>query len=69
MIRMLINTEFATCPACGGDLIAIAHSDLEILESGDIIVTQVGECDHCGNRYEWKEHYAYKGHCDIKGEE
>ena len=65
---MMINTEVATCPICGGDLLAHAHSELEVLTSGDIIVTQVGECEYCGNRYEWKEHYAYKGHSDIKGE-
>lgn len=65
---MMINTNEATCPTCGGTLYAHAHSNLEMLDNGDIVVTQVGTCDYCGNKYEWDEHYAYKGYSDVVGE-
>lgn len=63
---MLINTQEPTCPTCGGTLMPTSHADLTIDEINGIIVMMVGTCDCCGNRYQWNEHYAYKGYSDVE---
>lgn len=63
---MMINTDGPTCPTCGGTLIPISYYDVEDSGTGEIVISVVGNCNHCGNQYEWVEYYSYKGHANIK---
>ena len=46
---MMINTNEPTCPTCGGTLISTSHFDVESMDNGQIAMSVVGVCDHCGN--------------------
>ena len=63
---MLINTNEPTCPTCGGTLESKSFYNIEADESGNIVANVIGFCDNCGNRYEWEEHYAYKGFANVE---
>lgn len=53
-------------PTCGGTLISTSHFDVESMDNGQIAMSVVGVCDHCGNQYEWVEWYSYIGHNSIQ---
>ena len=63
---MMINANEPTCPTCGGTLISTSHFDVESMDNGQIAMSVVGVCDHCGNQYEWVEWYSYIGHNSIQ---
>ena len=65
---MMVNIEVPTCPDCYDDLCAYTYDDIETLPSGDIIISQIGECQGCKKSYHWKEFYSYKGYADVKSE-
>ena len=58
----MLNTHEPTCPTCGGTLISTSHFDVENMDNGQIAMSVVGVCDHCGNQYEWVEWYSYIGY-------
>ena len=53
------------CPTCGGDIIEIDTLDIEEGVS-EIHLFKVGECDHCGNHYQWHEVFTYEGHTELE---
>ena len=53
------------CPTCGGDIIEIDTLDIEEGVS-EIRLFKVGECDHCGNHYQWHEEFTYCGHTELE---
>ena len=66
--NMMINIEAPACPNCDDDLYAYTYDDIETLPDGDIIISQIGECQRCKSHYRWKEFYSYKGYTDVKSE-
>ena len=66
---MMINTNEPTCPTCGGTLISTSHFDVESMDNGQIAMSVVGVCDHCGNQYSWYEHYTYQGVSHVRQNE
>lgn len=59
MIKML------KCPTCGGDIVEIDTLDIDE-ESSKLTLFKVGECDHCGNHYQWHEEFTYSGHTALE---
>lgn len=53
------------CPTCGGDIFEIDAFDIDV-ENGKIILYKVGECDHCGNHYQWTETYTFESHSSLE---
>ena len=53
------------CPTCGGDITVIDTIDIEEGVS-EIRLFKVGECDHCGNHYQWHEVFTYEGHTELE---
>jgi hypothetical protein len=40
---------------------------MDIEDQGDkVVMFKVGECDHCGNHYQWHEEYHYVGYRDVE---
>ena len=63
---MLLNTGIVVvCLTCGGRVDPFDCLDIE--DQGDKVITfKVGECDHCGNHYQWHEEYHYVGYRDVE---
>jgi C4-type Zn-finger protein len=64
LITMLKNGT-VICPTCGGEVVAFDSVDIEV-ESSRVILCMVGECDHCGNHYQWHENYTYAGYFNLE---
>ena len=47
-----------TCPTCGGHVEEFDCLDT-MVEQDAVVLFKVGECDHCGNHYEWYERYTF----------
>lgn len=60
----MLKTGTVICPTCGGEVVAFDNLDIEV-ETSKVILFMVGECDHCGNHYQWHESYTYAGYFDL----
>lgn len=61
----MLKTGKVICPTCGGDIIGISTIDIEVGVS-EIRLFKVGECNHCGNYYQWHEEFTYCGHTELE---
>ena len=53
------------CPTCGGLVEEFDCLDIDY-EGGKVVMFKIGECDHCGNHYQWHEEFEYLGHRDME---
>ena len=61
----MLKTGKVICPTCGGEVVEFDNIDIEV-DNTTVTLFKVGECDHCGNQYEWVEWYSYIGHNSIQ---
>ena len=61
----MLKVEKIICPTCGSDIIGISTIDIEVGVS-EIRLFKVGECNHCGDYYQWYEEFAYCGHTELE---
>ena len=61
----MLKTGDVICPTCGGLVEEFDCLDIEA-EGGKVTMFKVGECDHCGNHYQWHEVYTYEGYHDLE---
>ena len=61
----MLKTGKIICPACGGEVVASDIIDY-YLDTSAAIFSMVGECDHCGNHYQWQEEYTLAGYRDLE---
>ena len=62
----MLETGKVICPACGGEMI-VEYDNLDIeVDVFSVFLFKVGECDHCGNHYQWREKYTLTGYSDLE---
>lgn len=61
----MLKTGKVICPTCGGEVVAFDHLDTYI-DTSTVTLFMIGECDHCGNRYQWNEEYTLAGYRDLE---
>ena len=61
----MLKTGKIICPTCGGEVVASDTID-SYLDTSAAIFSMVGECDHCGNHYQWQEEYTLAGYRDLE---
>ena len=60
----MLKTGEVICPTCGGTVQEFDCLDIEV-DVSTVTLFKVGECDHCGNHYQWHERYTYEGYFDL----
>ena len=61
----MLKTGKIICPTCGGEVVASDTTD-NYLDTSAAIFSMIGECDHCGNHYQWQEEYILAGYRDLE---
>ena len=61
----MLKTGKVICPTCGGEVVEFDTLDIDA-EGSTVTLFKVGECDHCGNHYQWHEEYALAGYRDLE---
>lgn len=61
----MLKTGKIICPTCGGEVVASDTID-NYLDTSAAIFSMIGECDHCGNHYQWQEEYTLAGYRDLE---
>lgn len=61
----MLKTGKVICPACGGEVVESDTIDIEV-DTSTVTLFKVGECDHCGNVYQWYEEYTLAGYRDLE---
>ena len=64
MVKMLKTGE-VICPTCGGVVQEFDCLDIEV-DVSTVTLFKVGECDHCGNHYQWHEEFSFEGYRDLE---
>ena len=60
-MKTMLNTGKIICPTCGGEVVEFDTIDVEV-DTTSVTLFKVGECDHCGNHYQWHEEFTYEGY-------
>ena len=53
------------CPTCGGEVVEFDTIDIEV-DTTSVTVFKIGECDRCGNNYQWHDEYTLAGCRDLE---
>ena len=53
------------CLTCGGEVVESDSIDIDV-DTASVTLLKVGECDRCGNHYQWHEEYTLAGYRDLK---
>ena len=61
----MLKTGKVICPTCGGEVVEFDNLDIEV-DTSTVTLFKVGECDHCGNHYQWHEEYTLAGYRDLE---
>lgn len=61
----MLKTGKVICPTCGGEIVEPSTLDIEV-DTSTVTLFKVGECNHCGNHYQWHEEYALAGYRDLE---
>ena len=61
----MLKTGEVICPTCGGKVVEFDNLDIEV-DNTTVTLFKVGECDHCGNHYQWHEDYTLAGYRDLE---
>jgi YgiT-type zinc finger domain-containing protein len=61
----MLKTGKVICPTCGGEVVEFDNIDIYV-DDTTVTLFKVGECDHCGNHYQWHEEYALAGYRDLE---
>ena len=61
----MLKTGMVICPTCGGEVVEFDNIDIEV-DNTTVTLFKVGECDHCGNHYQWHEEYTLAGYRDLE---
>jgi YgiT-type zinc finger domain-containing protein len=61
----MLKTGKVICPTCGGEVVEFDNLDIEV-DNTTVTLFKVGECDHCGNHYQWHEDYTLEGYRDLE---
>ena len=61
----MLKTGKVICPTCGGEIVEPSTFDIEV-DTYNVTLFKAGECDHCGNYYQWHEEYTLAGYRDLE---
>ena len=61
----ILKTGKVICPTCGGEVVESDTIDIEI-DTASVTLLKVGECDRCGNHYQWHDEYTLAGYRDLE---
>lgn len=61
----MLKTGKIICPACGGEVVA-SDTLNSYLDTPTAVFSLIGECDRCGNHYQWHEEYTLTGYRDLE---
>jgi hypothetical protein len=61
----MLKTGKVICPTCGGEVVEFDTIDIEV-DTSTVTLFKVGDCDHCGNVYQWHEEYTLAGYRDLE---
>ena len=61
----MLKTGYVKCPTCGGEVVEFGTIDFEA-DTASITVFKIGECDRCGNHYQWHDKYTLAGYRDLE---
>lgn len=61
----MLKTGKVICPICGGEVVEFDNIDIEV-DVTTVTLFKVGECDRCGNHYQWREEYTLAGYRDLE---
>ena len=61
----MLKTGKVICPICGGEVVEFDNIDIEV-DTSTVTLFKVGECDHCGNHYQWYDEYTLAGYRDLE---
>ena len=61
----MLKTGKVICPICGGEVVEFDNIDIEV-DTSTVTLFKVGECDHCGNHYQWCDEYTLAGYRDLE---
>jgi len=64
-MKTMLKTGEVTCPTCGGTIQETDCLDIEV-DVSTVTLFKVGECDHCGNHYQWHEEFSFEGYRDLE---
>lgn len=64
MIIMLKNGK-VICLTCGGEVVEFDTIDIDV-DTTSVTVFKIGECDRCGNHYQWHDEYTLAGYRDLE---
>ena len=62
---IMLKTGMVICPTCGGEVVELDNIDIEV-NIASVTLFKVGECDQCGNHYQWHDEYTLAGYRDLK---
>ena len=61
----MLKTGKVICPTCGGEVVEFDNIDIEV-DNTTVTLFKAGECNHCGNHYQWHEEYTLAGYRDLE---
>ena len=64
MIIMLKNGKII-CLTCGGEVVESDTIDIDV-DTASVTLLKIGECDRCGNHYQWHDEYTLAGYRDLE---
>ena len=64
MIIVLKNGK-VICLTCGGEVVEFDTIDIDV-DTTSVTVFKIGECDRCGNHYQWHDEYTLAGYRDLE---
>ena len=64
MIIVLKNGKII-CFTCGGEVVESDTIDIDV-DTASMTLLKVGECDRCGNHYQWHDEYTLTGYRDLE---
>ena len=64
-VTITLKAGEVICPTCGSEVVEFDTIDVEV-DGTTVILFKSGECDHCGNHYQWHEEYALVGYRNLE---
>lgn len=61
----MLKTGKVICPTCGSEIVEFDTLDIDV-DNTTVTLFKVGECNHCGNHYQWHEEYTLAGYRNLK---
>ena len=62
---IMLKTGKIICATCGGEVVEFDTIDIDV-DTTSVTVFKIGECDQCGNHYQWHDEYTLVGYRDLE---